>query len=838
MFFAFPVKTEKITMFRHFLLHFLRNLQRQKLFSFIILLGLTVSIGCTLLIYLYVRHEFSYDRFHDNADRIYRINQTFIWGDNSDNQFASTGPGVAYAVKAEVPEIELITSIHTPGDYIISYSAPSGKVISFEENKVLAADTNFFRMFNFPFVKGDKATALQQANTMVLTESTARKYFGEENPVGKLVRLGGLGGKDPKTYEVTGVVKDTPDNSYIEFDILLSMKGFPIDELYWSWIWTQLETYVLLNSEADLHTVRMRLQDIPRKYAEQTLQVVMNTTFDDYVKSGKKWELFLQPLTSIHLPTETVYNRLNDSGSLKTVFSLIGAAIVIVLLACINFMNLSTAQFTRRVKDASLRKILGQGKAALATGYFFESLAFCLLSMIAAVSITELLMPYFNLLTGKALTLNLVADMQLVGALFAIVMIMALISGAYPAWFLNTFNPAEAIKGKIRSGSQGKTLRNGLVTFQFTVSIILMISTAIVFQQLNYVSAKDLGFNKENLMVLKHIEGLKNGESLRNDALQIPGVVNVSRCTSLPPTVFGGDKFTAEGMNGNSFSLNFTSGDENYIPVLDIKLKLGRNFLTASPADSNKVILNETAIKKIGWPLDESVIGRKLQYPNSNDAFFEVVGVVKDFNYWSLDAPIAPMAIFHIHNKKVFGGERQFLALRIRPQDGKEWQNTIAGLNTIWKKHAGDAPFEYSFVDEVFAKTFQTREQLGNILTVLAVLAILIASLGLLGMIMYAIEQRTKEIGIRKVSGASAFNILVLISKSYTLLIIVSFVLAAPIAYWLMQAWLQDFAYRITPSIGLFILTGAITWVIAVLITAYHSVRAAVMNPVDILRDE
>ena len=827
-----------LPMLRHYFLPFLRNLQRQKLFSFINLLGLTVSITCTFLIYLYVRHEFSYDRFHENAERIFRINQTFIWGDNNDTQFASTGPGVAYAVKAELPEVEMLTSIHTPGAFIISHTLPSGETISFEENKILAADTNFFKMFNFPLTEGNIRTALRQANTMVMTESTAKKYFGEKNPIGRLVRLSALTGQDPKTYEVTGVVKDTPANSYIEFDVLLSMKSFPIERLYWSWVWTQLETYVLFREDANMASVREKLRGIPRKHAEQTLQTAMNTTFDEYIKSGKKWELFLQPITSIHLPSEPVYNRLNDSGNLKTIYSLIGAGVVIILLSCVNFMNLSTAQFTRRVKEASLRKILGEGKTQLALSYVFEVLAFCVLGLVVALALTQGLLPYFNLVTGKALQLNLFSDPDLVATMFAIVLLMALLSSFYPVWFINRFNPAQAIKGKIHSGRQGKSFRNALVVFQFAVSIILMISTMIVFQQLNFITEKDLGFDKENLLVLKHVEGLGNPESLANEASQIKGVVALSRCTSLPPTIYGGDTFTAEGMNGTTFSLNFTTSDENYISALEIKLKFGRNFSSFLPGDSNKVILNETAVKKIGWPLDETVVGRKLQYPNNNDEEFEVIGVIRDFNFWSLEAPIEPMAIFHITNKSVYAGNRQFLALRIGPQDGELWNNTISDLGALWKKHAGDLPFEYTFIDEVFAQSFKTRERFGQVLTILAVLAMLIASLGLLGMIVYALEQRMKEIGIRKVSGASTGSILLLISQGYSKLIILSFLIGAPVAYWLMDQWLQEFAYRITPSIGLFLLVGALTFLVAIFITGYHSMKAARMNPVDVLRDE
>jgi putative ABC transport system permease protein len=411
------------------------------------------------------------------------------------------------------------------------------------------------------------------------------------------------------------------------------------------------------------------------------------------------------------------------------------------------------------------------------------------------------------------------------------------VSSSYPAWFLCSFNPAEGIKGKIKTGGEGKSFRNGLVIFQFAVSILLMISTVIVFQQLNHVSEKDLGFDKENLLVLEHIEGLPNGEAIRDQALRMPGVVSASHCSSLPPLIFGGDKFTAEGMN-SSFSLNYTTADENYIPTLDLEMKFGGNFDAESAGESEKVILNESAIRRIGWPLDASVIGRNLKYPNFDDSSFEVIGVVSDFNYWSLETSIEPMAIFHITNHKVNAGDRQFLALRITPQNTQTWETTLAAFASLWRKHAGDSPFEYSFVDEVFAKTFQTHEQFGNVITVLAVLALMIASLGLLGMIVYALEQRMKEIAIRKISGASVKSIFILISRSYTKLIFIAFVAAAPLSYWLMQQWLQDFAYRISPPIGVFLLIGAVTLFVAILITAYHSVKAARMNPVNILRDE
>lgn len=828
-------------MIRNYVLLFARNLQRQKLFSIINLLGLTVSIASTLIIYLYVAHEFSYDHFHPHSDRLYRVNQTLIWSEDQNTQFSRTGPGVAHALKEELPEVALVSSFHTPGDFIVSYVAPSGKVIAFEENKVLAADSNFFRIFHFPLIQGNEASAFAQANTLVMTRSTASKYFGAENPIGKMVRLGGLNGSDGQTYEVTGILEDVPDNSTMDFEILLSMKSFPwVERTHWSWVWTQLETFVLLNPQADIDVVREKLKTIPRKRAEESIQAAMGMTYDEYIRSGKKWELFLQPITSLHLPEQPVTGSFSNMGNRKIIYSFIGAAIFIVLLSCVNFMNLSTAQFTRRIKEASVRKILGLGKKELSVSYFIEALAFCFIALISALALAQLLLPGFNLITGKSLAFNLVSDYTLMAGLFGLTVLMALLSSSYPALFLTAFNPVNALKGKSKAGREGNTFRNGLVIFQFSVSIILLICTAIVFQQLKYVSEKDLGFDRENLVVLYHAEAVKNGESLVSAMETVPGAINASWCTSAPPTVFGGDSFSAEGVNDLKFPLDYTMADENYIPTLGIKMRYGRNFQAGNPGDSMRVVLNESAVLRIGWKLDESVIGKKLTYPNNGDLVpsFEVIGVIPDFNYSSISLPVEAMGIFHTKNKYLLDGDKKYLIVKIEPQRAEAWERTIAGLKEQWKLLAGDTPFQYAFVDENFARTFSTQQQFGKVLTAMASLAVLIASLGLLGMVIYSLEQRTKEIGIRKVSGASVYDILTLISKGYTKLILIAFLIGSPVAYYLMHFWLMDFAYAVKPSPWIFVSAGMGTLLLAVLITSYHSVKAALTNPVDVLKDE
>jgi putative ABC transport system permease protein len=822
-------------MLKTYLTLFLRNLRRHSLFSAVNLLGLTVSIASTLLIYLYVDHEFSYDRFHEHADRIYRVNQTFIWGENNSNQFASTGPGVAYAIRDELPEVELMTSIHTPGDFIVSCTDDHGQVISFEENRVLAADSNFFRMFNFPLVSGEKNTVFAQANTLVMTRSTAEKYFGGQEAVGQMVTLGGIGGQANQTYEVTGVVEDTPDNSYIEFDILLSMKGFPIERFYWSWVWTQLETYVRLAPGADVNGVREKLSRIPEKHAVQTLKLAFNQSWEEYIKAGKKWELFLQPLTQIHLPEEAVINRLNDSGNITIIYSFIGAAVFIAFLSCINFMNLSTAQFTRRIKEVSVRKVLGLRNREVRLGYFIEALSFCLVALIIALGLIQALLPAFNALTEKSLELSLFDDSRLVPGVVVLIIVMALVAGSYPALFMSRFQPAEGLKGKVRVGKRGTSFRNGLVVFQFGVSIALVLCTAIVYQQLDYVSSKDIGFARENLLVLSHAEAVKDGQTLARAAEQITGVASATWCNSVPPRIWGGDTFGVEEMSELRVPLNFTAGDEKYVSTLGLRMKLGRSFSADIPADVDRVIVNESTVRRIGWPLDETVIGKKLTYENNT---FEIVGVVSDYNYWSLANPIEPMAIFHINTKRLYAEPRQFVTLRVETHDSRSLQNTISALGELWKKHAGGTPFDYYFVDDAFAETFKTQQRFGTVLTVMAALALLIAALGLLGMIVYALEQRTKEIGIRKVAGAGVWDVLLLISRGFTVLVVIAFLLAAPPAWWLMKRWLEEFTYRVEPSLYIFLATGAGTLLVAILITSYHSVRAAMTNPVEVLRDE
>jgi putative ABC transport system permease protein len=814
-------------MLKNYFVLFVRNLARQKLFSIINLLGLTAGIACTLVIYLYVRNDFSHDRFHKNADRIYRVNQTNIQGDN-EQQLARTGPGVALALSAELPEVEMVTSIHTAGNFLVSYVSPSSDVTAYDQENVLAGDENFFKMFSFDLVKGNPETCLRNPQSIVLTEAIAQLYFGDADPIGKALQIGQ--GDNARTFEVTGIVKDIGSDSYIDFDMLMSLSSFPRAKGE-SWIWTQLETFVLLNANADIESTRRKLVLIPRKYAASS---GINMSFDDFLKTGKSWNLYLQPLTKIHLHSSDVIGNFNVVGNIKIVYALVAVAVFIVILSCINFINLSTAQFTRRTRDAGIRKILGLGRRELGLGYFFEGFAFCAIAMIAAFAVVQVMLPWLSSITGKILAVDFFHDGGLVIVTISLLLLMSILSGSFPALFLTAFQPMDAIKGKLRTGQEGRQVRNGLVVVQFTVSIVLIICTTIVFQQLSFLSEKDLGFNKENLLVIDHVERIENGATFSHAISGVPGVINTSLCTSVPMRM-GSDVFKPRNYGDKDFKLHFAGVDDNYLSALGADLIIGRDFSAERQADVDGVILNETAAKQLGWTVDKSIIGKIIDYPNE-DTRFQVMGVVRDYHFTSLESQIEPMALFHIDGKAY--NRNKYVLVRVAPQSGEGWQSTLLAIKKVWKQQAGDMPFQYNFVDETFATRLQTQQQFGNALQMMSALTLLIAGLGLLGMVIYSLEQRTKEIGIRKISGASVWNILVLLSHGYVKLIVVSFAVAAPLSYWLVQQWLQDFGNRITPSIWIFALTGIGTLILAFLITSYHSVKAALTNPIEVLKDE
>jgi putative ABC transport system permease protein len=829
------VKHEMRQTFRNMLNYFklfVRKIKREKIFSFINILGLSLGIACSLLIYLYIESELSHDKFHANADRLYRINQTFIWGDNVTDQFSSTGPGVALALREELPEAEIITRVHTPGGYLVTNKIGE-EIISFDENNIFAADSNFLEAFTFPLKFGDPKTALFKPQSILITEETAAKYFSDENPIGQTLQLGR--GGNVVNYEVTGVFKPIPENSYIEFDFLLSMSSFPrVAGQEWTWIWTTFETFVLLNENSDINHISEKLLNVPATHAETTLQRIMGTSFEDYVKSGKEWKLYIQPYTDIHLGSANVFNRLNATGNRTVVNVLVGTGLLILLLSCINYVNLKTSQITKYAKDTGVRKMLGSSKTRIGKQYLIESLLFVILSIVLGTLITFYTLPFFNQVSGKEINPLILIEPALIGYLLILALTMSLLSGSYPALLLSAFKPIDVLNGRVNSGGKANSIRNLFVIIQFSISMALIAATAIVYEQLQFTFNKDIGFQKENLLVVNNLEWLDGRQSFVEELKNISGVIGSSLNSSMPPGLSDGDQFLPEEDQNRNVPLNYAKVDESYIPTLGIELLHGRNFSETVEREKYTVIINEAAARSMGWEASEEVLQKRIIYPGSPEPY-TIIGIVKDFNYWSLQSGIEPMALFHIDSPGLGSYGGFFAGVRV---ESTGTANTLAQIESLWKSKNAGVAFSFNFIDDAFAESFQSTEQFRKSLSVFAGLALFIAGLGLLGMIIYVIEQRTKEIGIRKVLGSSTIQVVLLMSRKFVLQVIIALIISIPVTYWAMSKWLLDFQYRINISPMIFILAGVIATLFAFSIVGFHSYRAAQMNPAKALKDE
>lgn len=823
-------------MLKHYFAQFFRNLKRNKLFSLINILGLSAGICTSMLIYLYVDYQISFDNFHENGDNIYRVNQTFIWSDQVDEQFGSTGPGVVFSVSEDLPEVKRGTRLLKLNTNLVTYENKLGQKISYQESGVLAADSNFLDMFSFELLHGNRDNLLSNPSNIVITESISEKYFGTADPLGEVLHFEYAGQK--YSHRVAGVLKDVPANSSIVFDMLTPMNSIPaVKKRNWSWLWTGFVTYVELHPNTDIEAVRAKLPEIPRRHAEKTLQRTMNMSYQDYLDEGKKWDIFLQPLSDIHLNTN-VLNRIATPVNISSIYAYGLAAGFIILLSCINFTNLTTTQHIKRAKFTGIKKLLGSSRWQLSFGYMTESLIYCVGSAAIGMILLWYTLPHFSELTESRLLFEQLWDIKVVGLLIGLVSFMSLIAGGYPALFLSAFKPIDAMKGKVKTGKGSAPLRNGLVIIQFTASVILISSTLIAFDQLTYSYSKDVGFTKENLVALKNLEWLDETkrESFINEIKQIPGINSATICTSVPPDHWSGDQFEPIDAPIQTTPVDYTLVDDQYLETLGVKLLFGRNFSDDFANDKNNVIISEEAVRDIGWDLDESVIGKKLSYGNG-DQVFKIIGVISDFNYRGLRGTIDAFAIF-THDSEMYDSGRFNGVFSIAPTSNEQLSEMLSTLELKWREFVGDRPFEYLFVDENFASHFQAEQNFLRVLSLFSSLAILIASLGLLGIIIYAIEQRTKEIGIRKIVGANVWQIAVLISKQHAKLIFASIILSIPATWYMMQKWLEDFEYRIDISPMVFAISGLSILLLTLGISGFHSIKAGLANPVDIIKDE
>ena len=799
-----------------------RNLIRNKTFSAINITGLALGMATCLLIGLYVLHELSYDRFHDKADRIVRVTFRANMNGNKINE-ASVMPPTAQTLRLDYPEVLDATRLRTAGALMLT---KNGNVV--RENAVVFADSNFFAVFSFPLVAGNPKTALRKPNTVVISETMARKYFGDANSIGKTLT--------PKNsdavLEVTGVMANFPDNSHMHFDFLLSMAGLTEARVN-SWMQSEFFTYLVLPSGYDYRRLEAKLPQVVEKYMGPEIQQAFGMSFTKFREAGNDLGLQLQPLTDIHLHSDFA-SDLSPSGDIRYVYGFGAIALFMLLIAAFNFMNLSTAGATKRAGEVGIRKVMGSVRSALVGQFLIESLLLTTIALLLAVGLVLLALPTFNTMTNHTLTLNFLTTPGLLPGLVGFGLVVGILAGSYPAFFLSSFKPIAVLKGgagRVSAGKQRVSLRSTLVVVQFCLSFILIVGTMVVSQQLNFIRHTKLGYDKERVLVIHETGRLgKNEPVFRQQLLRDSRVLNASISGFVPAGPSYNNNFLVYGDNraGQYIKGIRYDVDERYIPTLGMTMAVGRNFSPEFGTDSSGIILNETAARQLGW--GKQAIDHTITRPDNDGTknTYRVIGVVRDFHFKSLHERIAPLMM-------TLGNNSGTVLVSVKTSDVSDLLKTIG---TEWGAFGVDAPFAYSFLSDDFNAVYQAEQQTGRVLGLFAGLTIFVSCLGLFGLAMFTAEQRTKEIGVRKVLGASVGSIVTLLSKDFLKLVLVAIVIASPIAYYAMHRWLQDFAYKIEIAWWVFILAGLLAVGIALLTVSFQSVKAALMNPVKSFRSE
>lgn len=801
-----------------------RNLWRQRGYAALNIIGLAVGMACCLLMILYVQHELSFDRFHVNADHIYRLNLSAKMGE-MDEVVGGTPPPLGERLRQDFPEVERATRIFPLRSTLVQYENNI-----FNEPNVLATDEYFLQMFSFKLLEGSSNLALKDPKTAVITKSTAEKYFGTASAIGKTLLLG----NEKREFKVIGVVENPPSNAHFTFGILTSLSSYYVvtNVFDWSWVWCQLVTYVQLREGASATALEAKFPQMVEKYAPAAFERI-GQSFAEVKKQGGHWDFSLLPLTAIHLHSDRVENPLGETGSIVYVYMFSAVAVLIIVLACINFMNLATARAARRSKEVGIRKSLGVSRKYLVAQFLAESLLASVLAAVCALCLIELFLQPFNTLSGKALRLDFMGNPLLTVSILALTVLVGFAAGLYPALYLSSVKPVDVLAGKLRLGVRSAGLRNGLVVFQFATSVMLIASTILVYSQMDFVRTMNVGFDRENVIVIGNANRLgQKAESFKQSLLAQSSIAKVSYSTTIPGRGSFVDFYKPEAAPLKDLTLSSYLADEDLVPTLGMKIIKGSNFSKENLADCQSgVLLNEEAAKKIGW---SDPIGQYITYPGGNNSKFKVIGILKDFNSESLRTAIAPFAVFH-EASKTYSIRSSCVVVRVR---AGQTRAAVEILERQWKQFTGDSALDYTFLDEDFDRQYRSEQRLGQVLGVFTAIAIVIACLGLFGLAAYIAEQRTKEIGIRKVLGASVGSIIGLLSRDFLKLVAIAIVVAVPLAWYGMNRWLQDFAYRVNITAWMFLLAGGLALVIAFATVAGQAWRAARANPVNALRSE
>ncbi len=806
-------------MFRNYFKIAVRNLWRNKGFSAINIFGLALGIATCLLIMLYVQNELSYDRYNEKADHIVRV---VFRGKMQGGEIKESNvmPPVAQALKKDFPEVLEATRIRSNGFHRVSYGDKM-----FKDDALAFVDSNFFQVFTLPLIRGDAKTVLLQPNTIVISRSVAQKYFGNNNPIGKVLVF-----KDDKTaLTITGEIDEVPVNSHFHFGLFASMASLP-EAREESWMSSNFYTYLVLPKGYEYKKLEAKLPQEIDKYIGPQLQKGMGVTLQQFRKAGNNIGLYLQPLTDIHLHSDFT-GDMEPYGDIQYVYIFSAVAIFMLLIACINFMNLSTASASKRAREVGIRKVMGSVKMQLVRQFLLESLLLTTVALVLALGIVYWALPVFNMLTGQNISLHFTSSPWVIPALVLFGLFTGILAGSYPAFFLSSFNPIAVLKGRFTGGKKSIGLRSGLVVFQFFISISLIIGTTVVYKQLSYIQHKKLGYDKNQVVVIEQSGALgRNDEAFKQELLTDPRVINVSESGYLPAGNSFGNNYMAypdEHSTQLIKALRYDV-DYSYIPTLGMQIAKGRNFSKEYGGDSTGVIVNETAAKAFGW--GQSAVGHTISHTDNDGTKYNyhVIGIVKDFHFKSLHELITPLVM-------IMSNDYSTIIAKVKTGDIK---GVLASMKNKWAKFTTETPFTYSFLDDRFNATYKAEQNIGRILGIFAGLTIFVACLGLFGLATFTAEQRTKEIGIRKVLGADVTGLVSLLSKDFLKLVLIAFIVASPMAWYVMNKWLQDFAYRINISWVVFAVAGLAVVVITLITVSYQSIKAALKNPVDSLKTE
>ena len=786
-----------------------RNLLRHKTFAFINILGLVIGLVSCIVIGLYAYNELSFDTFNSNYANIYRINKNTNEKGKQAQQDGITPAELAPATTREIPEVVAATRFRPWfNEMLVSYDTVHLKL-----DDVAYADASFLKMFNYPLVNGDKNTALSEPSTAVITESTAKKYFGNKNPIGKtLITLNNI------PVKITGVAKDVPNNSSLAFTMLISWATTEAtankDYFFWmnSWTTNVAYTFVQLKPNAD---------------ATKSGNKISALLHAHFPEKEFQYSTYLQPLKDIHLKSaDILYAEYFRTNSGKIISTLMIIACFILLIACFNFINLTTAGALGRAKETGIQKVLGAKKSQLIKKFLAESFVLCTIALLLALITVTIVLPLFDKLANTQLTSSLLLKPQILLSLIVLLLLLSFVAGFYPAIFLSRFKSADVFRNVIKAGKDS-WLRKTLVTTQFALSVLLIIATIVVNKQMHYLSTKDLGFNKDQVVVLQLANtGLEEkGKELMNALKQNPNILSVSSSNRVPGQTMNGYGIIPEGHSlDEHIMVSEMETDANFASTYGIQLTQGRYFSSQMPTDTtNSIVINEALANMLGW---KNAVGKQLEVYEARKG--KVIGVMKDFNYASLREKVQPLAVILTNNPL-------YLSVKIK---AGSIPSSLDYMQKTWKQFTNEYPFDYFFLDEQLNHFYSSDERLLYVLNIFAALAIFIACIGLFGLSIYTARQRTKEIGIRKVLGASVTQLTMLLSEEFILLVVIAIIIATPLAWLLTNKWLEDFAYRINISGWIFFIAGMIAILIALATVSVQAIKAAIANPVRSLRTE